>query len=715
MYNIISRRILFWASLALFLANCDGGSHHYSKEKFELGPVAPKEDLRNMLRKHIVRRSCELLEQGADRRLSAFRSGLWEAWRDTVRINVMRQLGEMPYGEAGCPLNIRKVSDFELPHCRVENILFESLKGWDVNASLFLPHEQHYPPPWKAIVVPVGHSSKTRKNYQIPAQVFASLGYAAIIFDPPGMAGEKQGGNDHFTDGVRGYLTGHSSNRYFIMDAIRCIDYLETRDDIDVSDGVGMTGVSGGGSTTIYASLIDERVRVIGPACCALPAAYHPVLDVYAPCAETMAPETYSSGLDKVDLLCALIPRPLLFMFGEKDEVFQSKWSHQIASDIRNGYESSGYDANFQAYADPGGHAYSLDMALRFVKWMDQHMDDGMAGRDLPDVEALEYELLDPERLFCYPRLDGNMFSLNREIAKELRMNRHATDIADAIRLVAHIDDSIPSPRVESGKECQVWVHYLTELMLHPENDIMLPATFMYPMDDSMRNGAVLFFDDRGRWTELRGQRFLAEACNFLKRGEQLASVLTVDLRGWGDTESADMPYDVASWAHRERWVSFVSAAMGDHVLAMRIRDALSAFAYLRSLDNIDNDKIVVGGHGLGAVVALHVAALHQDEVAGLLYLNGPETFEMLATSDNYNWSVEAFLPQVLKYYDIPELVKHLCMPVLLVNPMGPMRQVIPEHEALKTYHGESENVRLLIDEQPDTEMIEFLQTVVLD
>ena len=82
---------------------------------------------------------------------------------------------------------------------------------------------------------------------QGPAQVFARLGYAAITFDPPGMAGEKRAGNDHFRDGVRCYLTGHSSNRYFIADAIRCIDYLATRDDVTLDNGVGITGVSGGG------------------------------------------------------------------------------------------------------------------------------------------------------------------------------------------------------------------------------------------------------------------------------------------------------------------------------------------------------------------------------------------------------------------------------------------------------------------------------------
>ena len=210
--------------ISIVLLNCQQNEHwRYSQEQFEQGPVKATSDLRNMLRTYIVNKSCELLEQGAERRIEAFQTGEWQTWRDSVRVKMLRQMGEMPFGENGIPLNSRFVSRLELPHCKVENVLFESFKGWDVNASVFLPKKETFPPPWKAIVVPVGHSSKTRNNYQIPAQVFASLGYVAVIFDPPGMAGEKQGGNDHFTDAPRGYMTGHSANRYFVLDAIRLI------------------------------------------------------------------------------------------------------------------------------------------------------------------------------------------------------------------------------------------------------------------------------------------------------------------------------------------------------------------------------------------------------------------------------------------------------------------------------------------------------------
>ena len=51
-----------------------------------------------------------------------------------------------------------------------------------------------------------------------------SLENLAVLFDPPGQASEKQTGNDHFIDGVRCYLVGETSSRYFVADALRCID-----------------------------------------------------------------------------------------------------------------------------------------------------------------------------------------------------------------------------------------------------------------------------------------------------------------------------------------------------------------------------------------------------------------------------------------------------------------------------------------------------------
>ena len=652
-----------------------GESGPYAAKPFELGPVPPTVDLRNMVRAHIVRRSCKLLDDAAARRNQAIASGQWKAWRDATRRAVRDGLGEMKFGPDGPPLNVRRVSRHQRKGYVIENVLFESLPGCDVNASVYLPAAGERPPPWPAIVVPVGHSGKQMESYQIPAQVFARFGYVALTFDPPGMAGEKRAGNDHFSDGVRCYLTGHSSNRYFVIDALRCIDYLATRDDVDMRNGVGMTGVSGGGTTTMFATLLDGRIRASGPSCCAMPNAYHPVLDCYAPCAETLAAGRFADGLDDVDLLVAAMPTPLLLMAGAEDEVFKIDWSRRIAADVKNSYDKAGSADRFRFYADPGGHAYSVAQAVEFTKWVDQWIRR-TPKRSLPAVKRTDFEMVPPGLLKCNPRQEGNIFSMNRALAEQLRQKRSGLTLRDAVMKVAHIPGPIPVPKARAGAPSLIWFHTLQELMLQPAADIELPATLMVPAREGWKGGAVLYFDDRGRWTELARTGMLAEMGSFLNEGTTGPAVLTVDVRGWGDTTPAYAPYEIAGWGDRHRWMSYVSAAMGDHVLAMRIRDGVSALMYLRSRAEIDPSKVVVGGRGMGGVVALHVAAA-DGKVAGVFCAEGLASFESLATSTHYAWSHEDFLPDVLRHYDLPELAAGLDVPTVLINPMGADRRAI--------------------------------------
>lgn len=663
-------------------ANAGAGTWTNAAEEFSLGPVPAQIDLRTMLCEHIVRRSCEALDRAAERRTNAVNKGAWQTWRDDIRTRVREDLGEIRFGPDGPPLNVRPVSRHERPHYVIENVLFESLPGWDVNASVYLPLAKHFPPPWPAVVIPVGHSAKTRESYQVPAQVFARLGYVAITFDPPGMAGEKRAGNDHFRDGVRCYLTGHSSNRYFIADAIRCIDYLATRDDVTLDNGVGITGVSGGGYTAMFAALLDERIRCVGPSCCAVPNAMHPVIDVYAPCAETLAAGRFEY-YDDVDVLAAAAPTPMLLMAGAEDEVFKIEWGRDIASKVRAFYAAASNEDAFGFFVDPGGHAYTVAMALEFTQWLDRYVRN-TPDRELPALTRDDFEMVDDAMLACNPRQEENMFTLNRTLAERLREHRSGLPIPEAVRQLIHAE-RVVKPEAEAGPPALAWFHNVQEVLLKPEPGIALPGTYLVPAKEGWHGGAVLYFDENGRWDALRTHGMLARMTGFLGENTDGPAILTVDLRGWGDSEPADLPYDLAGWGGRDRWISYVSAALGDHVLAMRIRDGLAALAYLRGRPEIDPDNIIVGGNRMGGVVALHVAAA-DGKVAGAFSINGLATFESLATHADYTWPQQAFLPGVLEHYDLPELVAALEMPVLLVNPLGARGMHLEPEQAAMLY-----------------------------
>ncbi len=675
-------------------------------DHFNLGPAAPTLDLRNMLTRHIVQRSCAMLDGVAQARRDALTGGQLDAWKQGIRAAVRAALGPMPFGTDGGPLNVRLASRAEREHYSVENVLFESLPGLDVNASVYLPKPGEIPPPWPAIVVPVGHSNKAGEAYQKPAQAFARMGYVAITFDPPGAGGEKQPGNDHFRDGVRCYLVGHSSNRYFILDALRCIDYLATRPDVDMKNGVGMTGVSGGGVTTMWAALLDSRIRAASPACCAVPKALHPVLDNYAECPEVLSFGRFSK-FDDTDLMAAAMPTPVLLMAGAADEVFAEAMSRRIAEEVAASFQGAGQADRFAFFLDPGGHDYTLAMAKEFVKWMDRWVR-GTPERSLPALQPEDLEVLPQGQLACHPRTDCNMISITRDTAETWRKKRSMKPIPKAIRALTNMAPSIPVPEAHVEQPSLVWFHLLQEVLLRPEPGIELPATFLYPSKPGWKGAAILYFDDRGRWTGLRTQGPLAAMARFIDRDNEGYAALSVDLRGWGDTQPADVRYDMAGWGARDRWIGYTSAAMGDPIFAMRLRDALSALAWLRAQPGIDPERMVLGGHGMGGVIALHAAAL-DGHAAGVFCNEGLCSFEALARAETYAWPAEDFFPNVLLHYDLPELAASLLAPVLIANPLDAEKKPLEQDAAASLYRDAVKQGAAVIAKASDAVVRDFV------
>ena len=186
-------------------------------------------------------------------------------------------------------------------------------------------------------------------------------------------------------------------------------------------------------------------------------------------------------------------------------------------------------------------------------------------------------------------------------------------------------------PDCASGGKTLAWFHWVEDLTLRPEPGIELPATYLYPARDGWKGSALLYFDDRGRWTDLKRQGFLANTTGFVVKETDGPAVLTVDVRGCGDTAPACLPYDIAGWAGTDRWLAYVTAALGNPLFAMRVRDGLAAL-------------------------------------------------EFLAVSPANAWPHDGYVPGVLMRYDLPELAGELASPVFMVNPLG--ADAKPLHES---------------------------------
>jgi len=202
-------------------------------------------------------------------------------------------LGEMP---ARTPLNARVVSRAEYDGFRLENIIFESQPGVYVTAHLALPirprgsaalpqgepsGEGRAParPPYPVVLMPLGHSDAGILNprYAAHLAMAARAGFAAFAWDPISQGERRQASDkkydytdncstEHTRLGARGWLVGWNYARFRIWDAVRAIDYVESRSDLDCSR-LGVMGTSGGGTMSAYLQAFDPRVKVAFPNC----------------------------------------------------------------------------------------------------------------------------------------------------------------------------------------------------------------------------------------------------------------------------------------------------------------------------------------------------------------------------------------------------------------------------------------------------------------
>jgi dienelactone hydrolase len=547
----------------------------------------------------------------------------------------------------------------------IENLWVESLPGCWMNVTVWKPDPARWPPPWPAIVTPVGHNGKYFASEQHPPQVFAANGCLSVSFDPPGF-GEKARGNNHFEDGVRGYVAGQNPLVFFLADALRAVDYVLARPDVNGGRGVAMTGVSGGGFTSIGCAILDPRITAIGPSCYGLPDEVHPVRNGYAACPETLWVNRFADGLGLTDLLIGARFVPMLLMAGRRDAIFTTGPMRQLTRAVCTAYAAVGRAGACRLFVDDCGHEYTPAQARAFVAWLRRWQGGPSARRPVEMPRKLL--LLSENELRTQPPVGLTMAAA---AAAVVRTRRRVTDAAAARRALARLIPDWAAHRrrglrAVAGGEAKLWGHTLQELSLRDGPAWELPATALRPAD--VKGGALVFFDDRGRWTDLQQWGWLNRAAGVFSRGDRPRSILTVDLPGWGDTRPLPGPFDIVGWGGVDRWTGYVSAATGESIMALRLRDAVRTVDFVQREWGIPAARIIVGGHGLGATIAGLAACLH-GKLGGALLLEPLAEFSHLATAAKPTRPHDAYFPGILGAADLPEALTLQLAPVLVVGP----------------------------------------------
>lgn len=339
------------------------------------------------------------------------------------------------------PLHSSITGTLDRPAYRVEKIVFQSSPGLYVTGNLYVPKDA--PQPLPTILYLCGHSPHpqgAKTQYQDRAQWFASHGYAVLVLDTLEFAEVE--GPHHGTHDLHLWhwlSLGYTPAGVEVWNAMRALDYLETRREVDMKR-IGLTGISGGGAMTWYTAAVDERIAAAAPSCSTF--TYGSQADHWlaaGQCDCIYYINTYARDFPIVGALIA--PRPLLLLSGQKDTIFPPDGYHAAFQRAKKVYDlyAGGSSDLIREVDENVPHSDSPLLLAESRQWMQRWLKHDPTPVALEEKPALPAEK--PEDLACL-----------------------AAPPADAINDCIH-DQFIPRPRAARPRSRVAWEQRRTELL----------------------------------------------------------------------------------------------------------------------------------------------------------------------------------------------------------------------------------------------------------
>jgi cephalosporin-C deacetylase-like acetyl esterase len=561
--------------------------------------------------------------------------GSWEAAR-AKRLEEMRDmLGLLPW-PARTPLNVRVTGTLEKGSYIVEKIAFESIPKIYVSANLYIPKERPSPAP--AIIYVCGHSYSPhgdKAQYQRHGISFAKNGYIAFILDSIQIAETYA-----LHHGVSSqemydwYARGYSPAGVEVWNAMRAIDYLETRPEVDKTR-IGMTGRSGGAAMSWFTAAVDPRIKAAIPVM---------GISTYAANLRENTQKLHCDCMFPVNSLLhdmlhqgALIaPRPLLMAHGRQDRLFPVEGFTEFERVIGALYKDYGKSEEFRNIVVETGHQDSDYLREQAIRWFDQHL------RKIPARKlAMEYTNAPEPELAVFPdaapadALNYRVHELFlrtppfRKFASLAQWEKRRTQILSRLReRVFRAFPAQPAPvRVISRTRAQG--AQFEEIEFAPDEGVTVRGLLNAPSKVESKVPALLYVASDGE-----DARAIQDVFSPVTR--RTPSVrMAVYPRGVGEVS-----WDKTFWKDTLR----NSMHVGHTVDSMRLWDVLRAIEVLRREPHVDPDRITVMGRGVAAGLALYAAIL-DPKVHQVLLLYPPSSHV------DGPWFLN-----VLRYTDLPEV-----------------------------------------------------------
>ena len=316
------------------------------------------------------------------------------------RAEWIKGIGGLP--DAKAPLNAKGGPVVTCDGFTLQNVLFESQPGVYVVGHLFLPDAAKFTPPYPCVMMPMGHSDDGILNlrYATHAAMTARAGLAVFSWDPIGQGERRQidrclesqyseCAREHSSLGARGWLVGWNFARFRIWDAIRAVDYVLTRKEID-GKRLGVMGTSGGGTMSAYMQALDERITVAFPNC--FVSSIRAVFGERG-ChdAEQFFFNQLGVGVNHAAILALGQPRVALATGSRWRDYFPHQGAVETFAGFTNMTTRLGLSGPYWHFSCDGPHGLPASTRVAQLDWMCHHL----LGAEPPQSQT-EYRAFDP-------------------------------------------------------------------------------------------------------------------------------------------------------------------------------------------------------------------------------------------------------------------------------------------------------------------------------
>ena len=594
-------------------------------------------------------------------------------------------------------LQPRLTGEIHQPGYRIEKLVYESRPGLFVTANLYIPAAGTGPFP--AVLFQCGHywAGKAYPSYQRCCQGLAQLGFVVLAFDPMGQGERinyldetgahsrlKEVDTEHTIPGLQYLLFGDSATRFQLWDAVRSVDLLLSRPEVD-NIRVASVGHSGGATLTMLLAAADPRLAA---AAVCMGNIENIAADPFLPPGATDDAEqdlfgAGALGMDRWDLFYPFAPKPMLIWPSDRDyyATYSPNYIHNAWLEyekLRSIYKVLGR-TDYLGWADtPLPHALAYRDRLLVYSWFSRWLKGNQEPvREEPPVKPLEPSALSvtPSGSVLRSFHSATPFSLLQSLGAE-RLSAPLPKV-----LGIEFPTSAECKRVAEVQTAHVKIEAL-EIRSEPE--ITLPAFLLSGVDVSRDAPVLLAFDERASdrlWFAPEADDVIASNCPVI--------VCTADLRGTGALTPQFSPGPASYEAEHEQEDNYAISSLffGRPLVGQRVRDVLSLTIALRSMSSTSGRPIHMAAFGRLVFPAILAAALDPRIVT--LYLSGGlAAFRLVQEAELPTEPFANYIPNWLNHTDIPELLTTLApRKVVWAGPVDAVGATLPTDSVQALFH----------------------------